>query len=365
MEMSFFYICQNDLRIVCVKIDDICYSFHTIWLRHNCRCELECLHSTTKEIIVCPSTWTNNEITPLTINCQNNILNIIWMDHHQSQYTIEWLLEYKHCACQNIDVIHSNFNIKPNKSVFEWTENNNLHEQLEQMQFVMSKVKQEGYCHIKKFGIDNQKLIDLMNKCGYPLFGTHFGPYENLEPAKYNTFNKHTDQLGYTQDRIDLHTDQTYIEDCPKFQSLHCICQSDSGGSNMIIDAKKMYDIMKEFFPMDAIVLSTQPIVFYRKQKEYEKKLETTLIKTDTSGNFQQIRSSYFTLAPFNISFNMIIPYYRAYNRFHELIRREESQINILLESGEIIIYDNHRMMHGRESFEGYRLIKGTYHNDK
>ena len=42
---------------------------------------------------------------------------------------------------------------------------------------------------------------------------THFGRIEDLRTD--NTTNQNTDQLGYTDAAINLHTDQPYIADPP------------------------------------------------------------------------------------------------------------------------------------------------------
>ena len=45
---------------------------------------------------------------------------------------------------------------------------------------------------------------------------THFGRYEDLRTD--NTTNANTDQLGYTNAAVDLHSDQTFLAAPPRFQ---------------------------------------------------------------------------------------------------------------------------------------------------
>ncbi|AYV82239.1 MAG: gamma-butyrobetaine dioxygenase [Homavirus sp.] len=360
--MATTFIDKNGLKLVGIQFNNTTwYAYHTMWLRHNCRCEQQCLHNTTKELIVCSSSLTNEQITVQNTHIDDTNLYITWMDNHNSVYNLGWLLEYTHTATSNKDVMASNLNVAPDLSCLDWTLTE-IDDDNEKIKKMMQLVDQHGYCYIKNFGLDNQKFIQLLDQNNYPLFESHFGIYENLQPAKYNTFNKHTDQLGYTYDRVDLHTDQPFIENCPPYQSLHCICKADVGGSNMIVDIRKIYKTMKELYPHDAHLLATQPILFDRKQKDFRKQLSTPIITLDENGEFKSVRSSYFTIAPFDLPFDQMIPYYTAYNRFHELVRREEAQIDIHLEPGELIVYNNHIMMHARTAFSGKRLMKGTYH---
>jgi hypothetical protein len=51
---------------------------------------------------------------------------------------------------------------------------------------------------------------------GWKVVPTHFGRIEDLRTD--NTTNKNTDQLGYTDAAVDLHTDQPFIAKPPRFQ---------------------------------------------------------------------------------------------------------------------------------------------------
>lgn len=63
---------------------------------------------------------------------------------------------------------------------------------------------------------------------------THFGRIEDLRTD--NTTNKNTDQLGYTDASVQLHTDQPFLERPPKFQMLHCQRPAASGGISFCVD---------------------------------------------------------------------------------------------------------------------------------
>lgn len=344
------YLCNAGLNLIKIKVGTQRYCYHTVWLRHNCRCDKYCLHPKTRELVVCSSSFTEKHTTPMGLYVAREMLFVRWMDGHESTYTLDWLMSFSDTASSYLPA-----NLKPNESILFWNVTGD-------MGLVVQKVEENGYCVVRNFGVDNKKLVRLLEGKGYPLFPSHFGQYENLEPAEHNTFNKNTDQLGYTHDMVDMHTDQPFLEDCPPFQALHCIWRAEKGGSNMIVDVSKIYKMMTECFPIDVQILTTQPVQFHRKQKEFEKKLERTIIKLDPHGNFKSVRSSYFTTAPFDLPFGMMMPFYNAYNRFHEMVRKAQVQLEIQLDPGDFILYNNHRMMHGRTAFTGYRLMKGTYH---
>jgi alpha-ketoglutarate-dependent taurine dioxygenase len=71
---------------------------------------------------------------------------------------------------------------------------------------------------------------------GAEVIPTHFGRIEDLRTD--NTTNKNTDQLGYTNSGVDLHTDQPFIDHPPGLQALQCITTADKGGDNFMVDAR-------------------------------------------------------------------------------------------------------------------------------
>ena len=73
---------------------------------------------------------------------------------------------------------------------------------------------------------------------GSDVIHTHFGRIEDL--MTNNTTNKNTDQLGYTDAPVHLHTDQPFIKNPPGMQMLHGIRPADSGGENLMVDSIKV-----------------------------------------------------------------------------------------------------------------------------
>jgi hypothetical protein len=65
---------------------------------------------------------------------------------------------------------------------------------------------------------------------GLRVIGTHFGRIEDLRVD--NTTNANTDQLGYTDAPIDLHTDQPFLDEPPRYQLLQSIRRAEVGGES-------------------------------------------------------------------------------------------------------------------------------------
>jgi gamma-butyrobetaine dioxygenase len=58
------------------------------------------------------------------------------------------------------------------------------------------------------------------------------------------------------------------------------------------------------------------------------------------------------------------VEYYRAYRLLMAATRAPQNQISLRLEAGQVAIFDNRRVLHGRAAYRpnsGHRLLSGFY----
>lgn len=187
---------------------------------------------------------------------------------------------------------------------------------------------------------------------------THFGRIEDLRPD--NTTNQNTDQLGYTQAAVDLHTDQPFLEHPPRYQLLHCIVPAASGGDSTVADALVASQYLRATDHETWRWLSEVPVRFHRKQKAFEAIVDAPIFGLSPDGRFI-VRDSYFTFAPLALPFEQQAGWRRAYTRYTDLVRSPGHHRTTRLEAGDVLIYDNHRMLHARTAFSGHRWLRGVY----
>ncbi len=205
-----------------------------------------------------------------------------------------------------------------------------------------------------------EPLIAAFERGGTTVIETHFGRIEDLRPD--NTTNKNTDQLGYTDAAIHLHTDQPFIAKPPRYQVLQAIRPSDNGGDSMFVDALAAWRFLASLDRQDAELVRTVPVRFHRKQKAFESLVVAPIIDLpDPTTNDYQVRYSYFTMAPHRRDFAEMTAWYRAYDHFARLVRDPSNQLITRMGPGDFALYDNHRMLHARTSFTGPRWLRGIY----
>ena len=203
-----------------------------------------------------------------------------------------------------------------------------------------------------------ERLIDEIGTTGLSVIGTHFGRIEDLRTD--NTTNQNTDQLGYTDAGVDLHTDQPFLAHPPRFQLLHAIEPAPRGGESLLADATLAAHWLEASDAEAFEVLTTTAVHFHRKQKAFESLHVGPVLDRKSDGTYH-VRSSYFTMAPHRLPFARMEAFYRAYRTFFRHLAEPRHHVRFGLRAGDILFYDNHRMLHGRTPFEGARWVRGVY----
>ena len=103
-------------------------------------------------------------------------------------------------------------------------------------------------------------------------------------------------------------------------------------------------------------------IVASRIKEKYNK--PTVLITLDENKDYRDIRFNISTVGAFNIHPNKMNKYYLAYRKFASLVHNKKFTLNFRLQAGDILSFDNRRVLHGRSAFDpnsGKRHLQGYY----
>jgi gamma-butyrobetaine dioxygenase len=163
---------------------------------------------------------------------------------------------------------------------------------------------------------------------------------------------------------LDPHTDNPYRSPVPGVQLLHCLANKTSGGLSTLVDGIAVGEALRIRDPQAFRVLSTTPVRFRYRDSITELVASAPLIELDVSGHVRTIhfspRLDFVPLLPLD----QLTAYYRARHLFDHMLRSTEFEIRFLLQSGDLVMFDNCRLLHGRTGFdpiEGLRHLQGCY----
>ncbi|XP_063859270.1 gamma-butyrobetaine dioxygenase-like [Scylla paramamosain] len=195
-----------------------------------------------------------------------------------------------------------------------------------------------------------------------------------LKSTSYGeTFNVQTkmdpNNLAFTDDCLDMHTDLPCLAAKPEIQMLHVIKQfPGEGGETMISDgftaASKLKKNHPEYFDTLAKTLVNFVDVGIEDGVKFHICWRAPVIELDVGGSIRTVnwhqmsRDSRFQVS----SSEAAVKWYSAALAFRDLLYDADNLVELKLQSGDMIVFDNLRIMHGRQEFcadQGKRWLQG------
>jgi gamma-butyrobetaine dioxygenase/trimethyllysine dioxygenase len=327
--------------------------FHHRWLRHNCDRDR---HPATRERTLCSSELPD-DLRPDAAVVRGDALDLRWPDGHVTEYRLAWLRAHAYALGRAAPSppVHDPelLTLRPGGAPLADTAAAALRSIHARGAAIVRVAPGAGAPEDA-----TEPLIAAFEALGLRTIATHFGRVEDLRTD--NTTNHNTDQLGYTDAPVHLHTDQPFLDAPPRYQLLQCIRPAAEGGDNMLADARAAYRVLAAEDARAADLLARVPVTFHRKQKQFERIVVSPIVARAGDDDFL-IRSSYFTVAPHALPFAAMAEFYRAHDRFVRYVRDPRHHVRARLGPGDWLIYDNHRTLHARTGFRGARWLRGVY----
>jgi gamma-butyrobetaine dioxygenase len=145
---------------------------------------------------------------------------------------------------------------------------------------------------------------------------------------------------------------------------LHCIENEVSGGLSTLVDGYTVTEKLRENYKEYYEVLTKTKIRFQFVDNTVVLDSWAEMIQLDEHKNFKQVRfSPRLDFVPL-MEKNRLELYYSARNKISELYNSDQYRIEFRLSPGDLLMMDNHRLLHGRTTYnanEGKRFLQGCY----
>ena len=327
---------------------------HPFWLRERASGE-KFLDKGTQQRLFDP-TFLDNEILINKANITDKFLEIDFNDGVNSKIEINKLvLEFynEDTLLKSIPKIKWDSSLKEVKN-FKYQEN--FFESKEMYDLLISFYKY-GFVIIKDVPTYDNFIVKFANSIG-SVRRTNFGEYFNVKSKP------DPNDLAYTSLALAPHTDNPYRKPVPCIQLLHCIESKVTGGFSTIVDGYTVTeDLKKENFDFYKI-LSEIKVRFRFIDKEIVLEDWSELIKLDENKEFKQVRfSPRLDYVPM-LEKGKLDLYYKARKKLSEMYNSDKYRIEFKLSPKDLIMMDNHRLLHGRTAYEtkeGNRFLQGCY----
>lgn len=341
-------------------------TFHHIWLRDNCRCA-DCGD---------PATGRRNlrltdialDVAPVEVrlNGQND-LNVTWSDGHRSAYAGRWLKRHAYDTASRTSRA-----FKPQL----WTEQTrNAPPRLafadvlsdpETFLAMLHHVRDHGLCFLQDAPAEAGRLEPLAARIG-PIQESNFGRVQDLvvDHSKQSVANRTV--------ALKPHTDEPYRASPPGILLFHCIETDVNGaGSSLFMDGFELAEQVRRQDPEGFMALARNKCTYRRHfAGDVDLIAEAPTLSLDEFGNLSGVRINDRVAAPAAMAADDVAPFYRGLQKLLALAEDEGRALKVTLRPGDVAVFDNHRILHGRTelSMKGRRFLqwlqveRGDFHS--
>ena len=173
-----------------------------------------------------------------------------------------------------------------------------------------------------------------------------------------------SNDLAYRPVALGPHTDNPYRTPVPGIQILQCLQNETSGGESTLVDSLAVAEQVRREDPQGFDLLVRTPVRFEFRDATTHLVSVKPMIEVDGEGNMTGVHYSPRLDDLPLMSQADTQAYHRARKRLGQLFEDPQYEMRFRLMPGEMMMFDNNRVLHGRSSFnpsEGHRQLQGCY----
>jgi gamma-butyrobetaine dioxygenase len=171
--------------------------------------------------------------------------------------------------------------------------------------------------------------------------------------------------LADTARALEPHTDNPYRDPAPSLQLLHCIRSAgDGGGATFFLDGFALAEDIRRRRPEDFATLAAHAVPFAFSTPAGDRyQARSPILRLGPDGELTGLRLNHRALGPVDFGPEATAHWYEAYVRFAADADDPDRRLSLELAPGDVVMFDNERIVHGRTTFNGAadRLLTGCY----
>ena len=216
-------------------------------------------------------------------------------------------------------------------------------------------VDRYGFAIVNGVPCASEAVLEVVDLFGYVRVTNYGALFDvRVEPNPAN--------LAFTSQTIGMHTDNPYRDPVPGLQLLHCLINNSDGGENQLVDGFAVAAQLRENHPSAFKTLIETPVEFrFLEAGAADLRHQTPLI-SEREGQVIEVRYNARSIQAFALDSSAMTGFYDAYRLFGQALHAPEAKVEFRLNPGQLVIFDNQRVLHGRSAYhQGARHLQGCY----
>ena len=343
--------------------DDAKLGCHRFWLKENAVGQGG-IDLATRECILDPADLTDDiEVKSAVVDNAGDLIVEWGHDGQRSVYHSGWL---RHVADNN----H-----RPNSWLPEaqsWTtdsigkvprvDGSSAVKSDEAILALLNNLMVHGACVLENSPTHEGYLLELAERIG-PVRDSNFGRIWDVRADINLAGDATTNTTANTGLRLGPHSDLPTREVPPGFQFLHCLINDADGGESTLTDGAALVEALERDHPEEFELLYTRHWIFFNRGPGIDHRWSAPIIDYLPGCDTPTIRAFYPVRAFPAMANEDVGRCYDALRLFHKMADRPEFELKFRLTAGDIMCFDNRRVLHGRDAFtgSGKRHLQGIY----
>lgn len=213
-------------------------------------------------------------------------------------------------------------------------------------------VAEYGFALIRNLGVECGEIERLAQMLGY-VRETHYGRVYDLRIREKPSI------IGETSSEVLPHSDETYRHVPTGINMFHCIQPStEGGGATMLVDGYSVAAQLKSVAPESFSLLCRVPIQHERRIDGQTIRSRNPVFMVDFEGDVVEVRLNERTMTGIAVPKKLMAQTYQALRETLRIAYDRNNRIEHRMESGDALIMDNLRVLHGRTEVSGDRFLQ-------
>jgi gamma-butyrobetaine dioxygenase len=216
---------------------------------------------------------------------------------------------------------------------------------------------ERGFLLVQETPTRPDSILEIAQHFGY-VRTTNFGSFFEVYSRPDST------DLAYRPVALGPHTDNPYRTPVPGIQILQCLQNETQGGFSTLVDSLAVAEQLQQEDPEGFALLSRVPVRFEYRDASTHLVSVKPMIELDGQGRMTGVHYSPRLDDIPLMSQEDTVRYHRARKRLGNLFEDPAYELRFRLNAGEMMMFDNNRVLHGRTAFnpeEGHRQLQGCY----
>jgi alpha-ketoglutarate-dependent taurine dioxygenase len=221
----------------------------------------------------------------------------------------------------------------------------------------LTRLLQDGIAFVSALPQREHAILEATSHIGY-VPETNYGRVFDVRAVPQ------PENLAYSDLGLGLHTDNPYREPVPGFQALHTLIAAPDGGDSLFADGFALAGHLRDTAPEAFAILTRTPVPFLYQSAGADLYAERPLIELSCTGDVRAVNYNNRAIRPLRLPAAECVAFYGAYRRLAALLREPRFQLATRLEDGDLVVFDNRRVLHGRTGFASARHprhLQGCY----